>query len=52
MKPNKWRRLCLIAGLLAAGLQAVPARADAYPAKPIKLIVTFVPGGGALGQSG
>jgi tripartite-type tricarboxylate transporter receptor subunit TctC len=47
VKPNKWRRLCLLAGLLAGGLQAAPALADAYPTKPIRLIVTFVPGGGA-----
>jgi tripartite-type tricarboxylate transporter receptor subunit TctC len=40
-----WRGLAAAAGL-ALGLHA-PAFADTWPSKPVKLIVTFVPGGGA-----
>jgi tripartite-type tricarboxylate transporter receptor subunit TctC len=47
----------MLACLFVAAFQAVPALANVYPAKPIKLIVPYVPGGGAdiigrhLGQS-
>jgi len=40
-----WRGLAAAASL-ALGLHA-PAFADTWPSKPVKLIVTFVPGGGA-----
>ncbi|OGA73272.1 MAG: hypothetical protein A3G81_03500 [Betaproteobacteria bacterium RIFCSPLOWO2_12_FULL_65_14] len=33
--------------LLAAALLAVPALAQDYPARPVKLVVTYTPGGGA-----
>lgn len=33
--------------LLAAALLAVPAFAQDYPARPVKLVVTYTPGGGA-----
>jgi tripartite-type tricarboxylate transporter receptor subunit TctC len=33
--------------MLLAGLPSAPAFADAYPSRPIKIIVTFVAGGGA-----
>jgi tripartite-type tricarboxylate transporter receptor subunit TctC len=39
------RRLFIIAFGLAAALAATPALAQAYPAKPVKLIVTYPPGG-------
>jgi tripartite-type tricarboxylate transporter receptor subunit TctC len=39
------RRLFIIAFGLAAALAGGPALAQAYPAKPVKLIVTYPPGG-------
>jgi len=39
------RRLFIIAFGLAAALAGAPALAQAYPAKPVKLIVTYPPGG-------
>jgi tripartite-type tricarboxylate transporter receptor subunit TctC len=40
-----WARRGLVAGLLLA-LAGVPAAAQDYPIRPIKLIVGFPPGGG------
>jgi tripartite-type tricarboxylate transporter receptor subunit TctC len=39
--------LGLAAGALAAGLAARPVRAQAYPARPVRVIVGFPPGGSA-----
>jgi tripartite-type tricarboxylate transporter receptor subunit TctC len=36
---------CLIAGLLAAATLASPAVAQSYPAKPVKVVVPYAPGG-------
>ena len=38
-------RLHLSAAAVLIGLAALPAQAQAWPQKPIKIIVTFNPGG-------
>ena len=45
-KPLLLRRLSLFAAILMAALVAAPsARAQAYPNRPIKLVVAVLPGG-------
>src|SRR3954469_21575927 len=41
MKPTRW----LAAGLLALGALAGSAQAQNYPARPVKLVVPYAPGG-------
>ena len=47
MKPVQRNKLSLFVATLLLGLPPVAGWADTYPSRPIKLIVTFVPGGGA-----
>ena len=42
---RKCRNL-LIAGMVAAAIPALPAFAQGYPAKPVRILVGFAPGGG------
>ena len=41
------RRLLQLAGAMALGSLARPARADTYPSRVVKILVGFPPGGGA-----
>jgi tripartite-type tricarboxylate transporter receptor subunit TctC len=41
------RRLLQVAGAMALGSLARPARADTYPSRVVKILVGFPPGGGA-----
>ena len=43
----KRKRVRLIVAALVLSLQSAAGFADTYPSRPIKIIVTFVPGGGA-----
>ena len=47
MRPS--RRIALIAasGVLVLALQGGPAAAQDFPSRPIRVVVTFPPGGGA-----
>jgi len=47
MKLSQFKRARLIVAALVLSLQSAAGFADMYPNRPIKLIVTFVPGGGA-----
>jgi len=50
MPQRNWKRcLAAIAGLLGVVFLTVPAAAsaDTYPAKPVKIVVPYTPGGGA-----
>jgi tripartite-type tricarboxylate transporter receptor subunit TctC len=47
MTINLQRRLAVLAGVLAAVLLPISASAQTYPGKPVRLIVPYVPGGGA-----
>jgi tripartite-type tricarboxylate transporter receptor subunit TctC len=47
MKPIQSKRALLIVAALVLSLQSAAGFANTYPVRPIKLIVTFVPGGGA-----
>src|SRR5258708_8855330 len=54
-KEHQMRRrafMSLLAGALASSLASRPAAAQAYPARPVTLVVPFPPGGGndALGR--
>jgi len=44
---NKIKYLALIAAVAAASAAATPALAQAYPGKPIRLILPYPPGGGS-----
>src|SRR5580704_14879740 len=46
---HKWGNLAAVAvvGLALAGLTAEPASAQSYPARPIRMLVGFSPGGPA-----
>jgi tripartite-type tricarboxylate transporter receptor subunit TctC len=44
---NKWIALAAIAGLTVNALNAAPASAQAYPVRPIRMVVGFSPGGPA-----
>ena len=47
MKPPRRRFLCLLAGAAAVPAVVRAARAQAYPARPVRLIVGFAAGGAA-----
>lgn len=47
MKLSQFKRARLIVAALVLSLQSAAGFASTYPNRPIKLIVTFVPGGGA-----
>lgn len=47
MKLNQFKPARLIVATFVLSLQSAAGFADTYPNRPIKLIVTFVPGGGA-----
>jgi tripartite-type tricarboxylate transporter receptor subunit TctC len=47
MTSDPLRRLAVIAGVLVAVLLPASASAQTYPSKPVRLIVPYVPGGGA-----
>ncbi|WP_198383433.1 tripartite tricarboxylate transporter substrate binding protein [Roseomonas sp. KE2513] len=45
LRPASWGRRRVLAGCAAAALIAGPAAAQDYPSQPIRVIVTFPPGG-------
>ncbi len=47
MKGSLYRIFCLLAGTLGLVAAVVEAQAQAYPARPVRLIVPFSPGGAA-----
>ncbi len=47
MNFQKYKASCLLAAALATGIAAVEAGAQAYPARPVRLIIPFSPGGAA-----
>lgn len=46
MKPNKFAAITLIAAALGAGLVPQAGLAQAYPTRPVRIIVPLAPGGG------